>query len=268
MPKLRRVTTTAVPVLRELTIAQVTDISPRMRRLTLTGPQLAARVVDDVELPAFDSPGFDDHVKVFTPALGESRPVLPRQRADGLDWTTEGTRPIASDYTPRRVDLDALEVDLDFVRHGHGKAATWAESVHVGDPAWIAGPTVGQHLPHDVDWYAVAGDETALPAIGRLLAELGEGVRVEAVIEVADAAERQELASRADVSIRWLHRDGAEAGTGTALVDAVRDLAWHDGRVYAWMAGESSAARAVRTHWRTDRQVPRDCLDVSGYWRR
>lgn len=266
MPKLRRETTTHLAVLRELTVVAVEDVSPRMRRLGLSGPSLAAHVVDGVEVPAFTSPGFDDHVKVFVPLEGADRPVLPRQRADGLDWTTEGTRPIGKDYTPRRVSPE--RVDLDFVRHGHGLASTWAEQAGVGDPAWIAGPTVGQGPPYDVDWFAVAGDETALPAIGRLLEELPAGVRAEVVVEVADADEEQRLESAADVSVRWLHRDGAEPGTTTLLADAVTELPWHDGRVYAWMAGESTAARAVRTHWRSERAVPRDCLDVTGYWRR
>ncbi len=266
MPKLRRETTTHLAVLRELTVVAVEDVTPRMRRLGLSGPALAAHVVDGVEVPAFASPGFDDHVKVFVPLEGADRPVLPRQRTDGLDWTTEGTRPIGKDYTPRRVTPE--RVDLDFVRHGHGLASTWAERATIGDAAWIAGPTIGQGPPHDVDWFAVAGDETALPAIGRLLEELPSGVRAEVVIEVADAGEEQRLESGADVRVRWLHRDGAEPGTTTQLVDAVRALPWHDGRVYAWMAGESTAARAVRTYWRSERAVARDCLDVTGYWRR
>ncbi|MEH3034616.1 MAG: siderophore-interacting protein [Aeromicrobium erythreum] len=266
MPKLRRATTTHLAVLRELEVARVQEVTPRMRRLTLSGPALAAHTRDGVEVPAFTSPGFDDHVKVFVPLEGAERPVLPRQRADGLDWTTEGTRPIGKDYTPRRVDAAAGELDLDFVRHGHGLASTWAERARPGDLAWIAGPTVGQGPPHDVDWFAVAGDETALPAIGRLLEELPAGVRAEVVVEVADAGEEQDLTTRADVRVRWLHRDGAEPGTTTQLVDAVRELPWHDGQVYAWMAGESQAARAIRTHWRS--LVPRDCLDVTGYWRR
>lgn len=268
MPKLRRETTTHVPVLRALTVAGVRDLTPGMRRITLAGAELREREHDGVVLPALSSPGFDDHVKVFVPLHGAELPVLPHQRVDGLDWTTEGTRPTASDYTPRRIDLELGEIDLDFVRHGHGNAAGWAERATVGAPAWIAGPTIGQALPHDVDWFMVAGDETALPAIGRLLEELPAGVRVQALIEVADAGDEQPLPTQADAHVTWLHRDGAEAGTTTLLADAVRDAPWWEGEAYAWMAGESSAARAVRTFWRTERHVARDCLDVSGYWRR
>ena len=80
---------------------------------------------------------------------------------------------------------------------------------------------------------------------------------------------RQDLVTGQDVDVTWLHRGaGVEPGTTTLLADAVRALTWPAGDVYAWMAGESTAARDVRTHWRSDRRVPRDCLDVSGYWRR
>lgn len=268
MPRLRRETTTHLAVLRELEVLAVRDVTPALRRVTLGGPALAERTVDGVVLPAFATPGFDDHVKLFVPAEGADRPVLPRQRADGLDYTTEGVRPLGKDYTPRRFDPAAGELDLELVRHGHGRAAAWAEQVAVGDPAWIAGPTVGQAFPHDVDACVLAGDETALPAIARFLAELPAGLPAQVVVEVVDAAEEQALSDRPDVEVTWLHRGDAEPGTTTLLADAVRALAWPDGAVYAWMGGESQAAREIRTHWRTDRRVPRDCLDVSGYWRR
>ncbi|WP_370185683.1 siderophore-interacting protein [Aeromicrobium sp.] len=267
MPKLRRTTTTHVAVLRELEVVRVEDVTPGMRRLTLAGADLAERSLDGSTLPAFASPGFDDHVKVFVPAPDAERPVLPRQRPDGLDYTTEGVRPLGKDYTPRRVTSD--EVDLDFVRHGHGQAAGWAEQVRAGDLAWIAGPTVGQAFPHDVDAFVLAGDETALPAIGRFLEELPAGPPAQVVVEVSGPQDEQDLTVRDGVEVTWLHRPaGAEPGTTTLLLDAVRDLDWPAGQVYAWMAGESTAARDVRTHWRADRSVPRDCLDVSGYWRR
>ena len=85
MPKLRRVTTTHVAVLRELEVVRVDDVTPGMRRLTLAGAALAERELDGARLPAFTSPGFDDHVKVFVPAPGAERPVLPGQRADIRD---------------------------------------------------------------------------------------------------------------------------------------------------------------------------------------
>ncbi len=223
MPKLRRTTTTHVAVLRELEVVRVEDVTPGMRRLTLSGSDLAER---------------------------------------SLDGSTLG-----KDYTPRRVTPD--EVDLDFVRHGHGQAAGWAEQVRPGDLAWIAGPTVGQAFPHDVDAFVLAGDETALPAIGRFLEELPPGPPAQVVVEVSGPQDEQDLTVRDGVDVTWLHRPvGAEPGTTTLLLDAVRDLDWPAGQVYAWMAGESTAARDVRTHWRADRSVPRDCLDVSGYWRR
>jgi NADPH-dependent ferric siderophore reductase len=261
------VTTTHVAVLRELEVVRVDDVTPGMRRLTLAGAALAERELDGARLPAFTSPGFDDHVKVFVPAPGAERPVLPGQRPDGLDFTVEGVRPLGKDYTPRRVTPD--EIDLDFVRHGHGQAAAWAERVRPGDHAWIAGPTVGQAFPHDVDAFVVAGDETALPAIGRFLEERPADVPTRVVVEVAGPQDEQELRVDDAVDLTWLHRPaGAEPGTTTAILDAVRALDWPAGVVYAWMAGESTAARDVRTHWRADRAVPRDCLDVSGYWRR
>ncbi len=268
MPRLRRETTALPPVLRRLEVVAVRDLSPGMRRVTLGGPELAENDAHGFTVPALRTDGFDDHVKVFVPVPGQDVPLLPVQEPERLDYTATGLRPLAKDYTPRRLDLDALELDLDFVRHGDGHASGWVERVRAGDPAWIAGPAVTAGRPHGVDWFLLVGDETALPAIGRFLEELPEGTPAQVVVEVADVAHEQPLRHRPEVEVRWLHRDGAAPGTTDLLVDAVRDAPWWDGEAYVWASGESQAMRAIRSFLRAERPVPRDCLDVTGYWRR
>lgn len=267
MPRTRRAVTDLPPVVRELEVARVRDVTVGMRRLTLTGAGLGAGEVDGVAVPGFRTPGFDDHVKVLLPSPGQDRPVLPMQAEGRLDWTARGVRPIAKDYTPRRWDPETSELDLDFVHHSTGHAAGWVGVVEPGDPAWIVGPTTTASLPHGVDWLLVAGDETALPAIGRLLEELGPQQRVQVLVEVADADHEQDLTTRADVELTWLHRDGAAPGTTDLLPDAVRAAPWWDGEVFAWVSGESTMLRPIRQYLKTEHAVPRDCLDLTGYWR-
>ncbi|WP_297008082.1 siderophore-interacting protein [uncultured Corynebacterium sp.] len=62
---------------RTLTVKKVADVTPGMRRITLTGDQLAGYTVDGTDYPAFRSEGFDDPFKMFFPYPGESEPVLP-----------------------------------------------------------------------------------------------------------------------------------------------------------------------------------------------
>jgi NADPH-dependent ferric siderophore reductase len=107
----------------------------------------------------------------------------------------------------------------------------------------------------------LAGDETALPAIARLLDAWPGTIGADVVIEVASPPAVQDLPSHAGVTVQWVH--GADA-----WVQAVRDLPWPDVPTFCWVAGESGAVRQVRRHLADDRHVPRDCLDATGYWRR
>jgi len=269
MPRTRREQRTFPINVRRLTVSRVVDLSPGLRRITLTGEQLRAFVTDDgIEVPPLRNDGFDDHVKLIVAGPDQEAPVPPIQLHGHLNWDPPGGRPHAKDYTPRRWDPDAGELDLEFVRHGDGPAARWAEQVEIGDPVWIAGPKSSALLPTEVDWILAVGDETALPAIGRLLDDVPDGLAVRVLVEVPDERYEIALPQRRDCEVHWVHRGAAEAGTSEVLLQAVRELPWLDGQVYAWVAGEALTIKPIRAHLKNERSVPRDCLDVTGYWRR
>ncbi|MFT4217986.1 MAG: SIP domain-containing protein [Micropruina sp.] len=269
MPRTCREQRTFPINVRRLRVARIVDLSPGLRRITLTGEQLGAFSTEDgIAVPPLRSEGFDDHVKVIVAGPGQDAPVPPIQVPGHLNWAPPGGRPHAKDYTPRRWDPVAGELDLEFVRHGDGAAARWAETVAVGDPAWIAGPKSSALLPTGIDWLLVAGDETALPAIGRLLDEVPDDLPLRVLIEVPDARYEVPLPQRPLAVVQWVHRGAAAPGTSGVLADAVRNLAWLDGQVYAWVAGEASTIKPIRTHLKNDRLLPREQFEVTGYWRR
>src|SRR5690606_33605451 len=117
-----------------------------------------------------------------------------------------------------------------------------------GDRIHFYGPSASHALVHGADWLLVAGDETAIPAIARLLEELPDDAREQVFIEVAEDAHRLELRRLLQVEETWLVRDGAEAGTTGLLLDAVKNSAWWDGRAFAWFAGEHTVVRDLRRH--------------------
>lgn len=261
MARTRREAVAWPTILRELRVARVADVTASTRRVTLVGEQLGEFPVAGGTAAPFRSEGFDDHVKLLVPLEGTDRPPLPVQGPDRLEWGGAGGRPVAKDYTPRRFDPDAGELDLDFVLHEGGFAAGWARRTRPGDPAWIVGPTRSLLLPAGVDRILLAGDETALPAIARLLDAWPGGVEADVVIEVASPEGVQDLPDHGGVTVQWVH--GAPA-----WVQAVHDLPWADGTTFCWVAGEASAVRDVRRFLADQRGVPRDCLDATGYWRR
>ncbi|MBD5787428.1 siderophore-interacting protein [Cellulosimicrobium terreum] len=249
-------------VLRHVEVARVVDVTPRMRRLTLVGPELAAFEHDGLPMPAFAAPGFDDHVKLVFAADDDVASVLPVQRAHGIDWPVAANRQ-GRDYTPRRFDPVSGELDLDVVLHGDGPAAAWAASARPGSDVWFVGPKASTVWPDDVAWALLAGDETALPAIGRFLDERPVDVPVQVVVHVADDAARQDLALRDGDTVRWVVAPEGDRG---ALDDAVRALEWWPGTAYAWAAAESRALLPVRRYLGRERGLARSHVDVTGYW--
>ncbi|MEU4979124.1 siderophore-interacting protein [Streptomyces sp. NPDC021969] len=260
----RRAFTTHPLVLRRVTVRRVLDVTPRMRRVVLGGEQLGAFTRDGVDHPAFAAPGFDDHVKLILASDGDVRTALPAQLPHGIEWTPAENR-LTRDYTPRRVDPAAGEVDLDFVTHGDGPAAAWARTARVGDELWFVGPKSSLRLPERPDWILLAGDETALPAIGRFLDERPVDAPAHVLVTVADDAARQKLALREGDTVRWVL---AGPGDAAALEAAVRALPLPAGEGYAWAAAESRALLPVRRYLGRECGMPKERLNITGYWHR
>ncbi|WP_216586194.1 SIP domain-containing protein [Streptomyces brasiliscabiei] len=268
MPKTSRRLTVRPPTLREVEVVRTVDITPGMRRITLSGEQLRAfTTADGFVRPAFESPGFDDDLAFYFPYPGRRDPVLPVQGEARLT-VPKGPRPLSRAYTVRRWDPEAGELDVDFVKHGVGAGTTWAHRTRPGDRIHLSGPSTSKAFPTGADWLLVAGDDTALPAIGRLLDELPPDARAQVFIEIAEDAHRQELREPPGVDVTWLVRPDATTGTVSPLTEAVRGARWWSGQAFVWLAGEHKAVRDIRRHLVEDRGVPKEDIDFAGYWRR
>ena len=148
--------------MRLLQVREVSRLTPKMVRIVVSGEALAG----------FISAAHDDHVKLFFPQPGQDKPVLPTPTPNGPVYPEGAPRPAARDYTPRRYDAAANTLVVDFVLHGEGPATTWAAQARPGQFLGVGGPRGSFIVPDDFDWYLLAGDETAIPAIGRRLEEL------------------------------------------------------------------------------------------------
>ena len=235
---------------RKLEVLRVVDLTPRMRRITVGGALLAG----------FISLGSDDHVKLFFPQTAEELATLENlELSAGMK---SKTMPPMRDYTPRRYDLDTLELDIDFVLHGDGPAATWAAQARPGQWLYIGGPRGSMVVPDMFDSYLLIGDETALPAIARRLEELPANRRALVVVEVENAAEEQTLNSAASVDVIWVHRDGSNN-----LLEIVQGLSIPQGKLYAWVATETALSRKVRRVLLDTHGLNEEFVKAAGYWR-
>lgn len=169
-------------------------------------------------------------------------------------------------YTIRHLRRSPPEIDVDFTLHAGGPAATWVRRARPGDRLLLTGPRPDFEPAADVDVYLLAGDESALPAISSIVEFLPPGARARVVLEVADAAEEQQLKSPAEVAVRWLHREPAGARPGALLEAAVR-AEWPGGRVAAWVAAESGTVGRIRSHLRDERGLGTGRVAAVGYWK-
>lgn len=236
---------------RRLQVLRVVDLTPRMRRITLGGPELAG----------FVSLGSDDHVKLLFPQNAAEQAALDTLVLGA--GKNDGPMPAMRDYTPRRYDLAALELDIDFVLHGDGPASTWAEQAQPGQFLHIGGPRGSMIVPDMFDSYLLIGDETAIPAIARRLEGLAANRRALVVIEVENGAEQQKLESPAQVNVIWVLREGGKNN----LLTTVKQLQVPGGSLYAWVATESKVSRQIRRVLLDEHGLNEQFVKAVGYWK-
>jgi NADPH-dependent ferric siderophore reductase len=239
-------------------VLRTSRLTPHMIRVVLGGDGLAG----------FPAGAFTDHyVKLLFP---------PADAPYGVPYDVEQVRaefpaeqwPVTRTYTVRAWDDEAGELTVDFVWHGdEGLAGPWAAAARPGDRIQFFGPGGGYAPSPDADWHLLAGDESALPAIGAALERLPAGARALAFVEVTGPEEEQaDLVGGDGVELTWVHR--GNAAPGEALVAAVRAAALPEGTGHLFVHGEAAAVRDLRRHLREAHGLPREFTSISGYWRR
>ncbi|MDQ0349131.1 siderophore-interacting protein [Ancylobacter vacuolatus] len=245
-----------LPYFREMRVARTRQLTPLMRRVVLEG-----------DAAHFATGGL--HVRVLIPPTGRD-PVWPHAAPDGRTiWPTGADALTPRVYTVREVDLARCEIALDVMQHPGiaTPGADWSRQARAGDRVGLLGPG-GAGLP-PARWYLLAGDETALPAIARMVAALPANAEAVIRLEVADAREQQPLPSLARLDVQWLHRDGAAPGTGDQLERAVRALAFPRDveNVHVWAGCEQKTARALRRLITGERGLAKRRCAIAAYWR-
>jgi NADPH-dependent ferric siderophore reductase len=238
-----------------LTVTAVADVTPSVRRVVLTGTADAVA-------------GAGPTVNLLVPRVGDPAPRWPSVARDGrIVWPLGAHGVSLRSYTARRQDPAAGELEIDFVLHGDGPAAAWAAAAGPGALLGVAG--AGELGDRPAGWLLLAGDETSLPAISRILAAAPPTTSGVALVEVSGPQEEQPLVAPAGVAVRWLHRGTTPPGESTLLSDAVAALDRPAGNdVFAWVAAESGAVRTIRADLRGRWGLGRAQHHAIGYWRR
>lgn len=298
-----------------MTLARSQELTPSLRRFTFH--------CDDID--ELGDPGFDQRLKIILPPPADPTsptPTYPRTQwqwavdiLDQDDWVTilraqpEETRMTLRTYTVRAVRYDDQEIDIDMgVHHPYGPAGRWLLHAQPGDEIVVfarnrafVGDCGGQDflLPEITDAVLLGGDETAAPAIARILECLPDEARGVAVVEMPYNADLHYFPHHAGIELRLIGREGAPRNTtlieeikkaaaelhplGEAHevedIDVDHDTLWEVPRhrrggaalkrasLYTWLAGEAGAVKTLRHHLVSERGMDRRSVAFMGYWR-
>ncbi len=224
--------------LREVVVKDKTALSPNMNRIVLAGDDLA-------DFPAGMEGGY---IKL----------VFPQEDA---------AKPTVRSYSIRSFEQESREVTIDMVAHGDtGPAASWANHVEVGQGISINGPGACQPINPAADWFLLAGDMSALPAISVNLEALPADAKGYLVLEVISEQDKIELSVPEGMEVHWIINPEPESDN-SLLEDKVMNLPWLEGTPATWVAGEFSASRALRQYFRKEKAIPKEFMYVSCYWK-
>lgn len=241
---------------REISVLSSRRLSPHMQRVRFCGRALGR----------FAHGGF--HVRLLLPPAGRQA-VWPTMGPDGLIvWPSGEDALTIRVYTIRALDVAEGWLDIDFVLHPGAEtpAASFAQNARAGDIIGMIGPGGGD-VP-EASNLLLLGDDTALPAIGRMLEELAPSVRAEAFIEVDGPQDRVTLAAGENIAVHWLYRHGREAGRAGLLPEALRERGRGADDLFVWAGCEFADFRDIRRIVRKEWALSRNRHLVTAYWRR
>ena len=298
-------------IIAEVTVTRAERISPSFVRVELAGPELAEFGVD--------GPLHDQRIKLIFPnAAGGLASFAGADETWFATWLeipedrrghvrTYSVRDVVGSGTDTRVVVDLV---LHLADGATGPGSTWAATASPGDRVVLVGPRRGEAFggiefdPGTARSLLLAADETAVPAVCRILADLPRTAVGTAFLEVPTAGDTFVVPAPPGMRVVWLPRSGAEHGEPlvaavrrhvglaptVALVDetAVDPDLWEtptysssgeelDGTVtvghdvsglYAWIAGESRMVTTLRRCLVNEVEMDRRQVAFMGYWRR
>lgn len=242
----------------ELTVSRKTYLTPHYIRIYLTGAQV----------PAIGNTTIGVNNKILIPPKGLNKIYFPEFDYDSNQWKPQSseTRPIVRTYTHRGIDLDKNEIWIDFAVHGdEGPASAWAIAAKEGDVLGILMKDGKTELYAKANHYILAGDATAIPVLGAILADLPATAKGVCVIEVHGKEDEQLLFSKADIDFIWLHNENPANGSQLAETIKVQKLP-EDSR-FGYVAAEFSSVKEIRNYLRKEKGWLQSELYAYSYWK-
>ncbi|WP_375691061.1 siderophore-interacting protein [Pseudooceanicola sp. LIPI14-2-Ac024] len=227
------------------TVLEVRRVSANFLRIELACDGIAALSVGGM------------HFSLLIPPAGRT-PRWPELNDKGRTvWPKEADVLHRAPYTFVTLDAAAGRFSFDVYEHAGGGTTLWARAAMPGAQVGIMGPGGGDLPPGD--HLVMAGDETALPAIRRILALSPADRRGHVFVELGDPADICEMPRPAGMALTWVTR-----GQGATLWDHL-EAAPLEPDTFVWVAAEQALGRRAKAHFRT-RGVTAARSYLTGYW--
>ncbi|WP_053118970.1 siderophore-interacting protein [Pseudomonas sp. P1.31] len=284
----------------DVTLQRKTQLSPHMMRITLAHPSVndMATWAPDQRVKLFFPAADGSPARL---AQGEGwyarfKAMIVDRRPAMRTYTIRHLRAEQGE-----VDIDFV------LHGETGPASRWALRAQPGDSMQILAPDrrfsandaggFEWKPPQVLNQVLLVADGTALPAamgILDLLAAKAAPPQTQAFFEVDSAQDMLPVPDWPGLTVQWLIREKTTAGTlmveavktaitpintstvGQAVeladVDIDKEILWEIAETaaegfYGWIAGESAAVMSLRRYLIKDCGIPRESLNLMGYWR-
>lgn len=239
---------------------QKSQSKPKPKKATVIKTEKTSANMQRVTLYADEFADFPEHCEGSYIKL-----LFNAQGSTDLSTLAEGERPVMRTYTIAEFSRSECTIDVDFVRHetsdsGCGFAARWAMNTVVGDSIYVGGPGLILEINSDADWFFAVADMTALPALSAKIRNLPKDAKGYAVIKVIEPDDIRTIDAPENIQVLWLLG-------GESLIEKVKVLPWLSGKVSAWVACEFDEMRALRGYFRNEKEVEKDYIYISSYWK-
>lgn len=284
----------------DVTLQRKTQLSPHMMRITLAHPSVndMATWAPDQRVKLFFPAADGSPARL---AQGEGwyarfKAMIADRRPAMRTYTIRHLRAEQGE-----VDIDFV------LHGETGPASRWALRAQPGDSMQILAPDrrfsandaggFEWKPPQTLNQVLLVADGTALPAamgILDVLAAKAAPPQTQAFFEVDSAQDMLPVPDWPGLTVEWLIREKTTAGTlmveavqkavppintstvGQAVelaeVDIDKEILWEIAETaaegfYGWIAGESAAVMSLRRYLIKDCGIPRESLNLMGYWR-
>lgn len=179
------------------------------------------------------------HFRFVLPQPFDASPEWPQLKENGsINWPKgdkELHRPV---YTIAGIDCETRQIEVDIFRHEGGRMTTWAQNAMPGDRVGLIGPGGGGAL--SASNVLLGGDETAFPAIARIVEALPSNATGSVILLNRSGAFDYPMPRHSGLTLKWLNAQDAP------LWEAILDVYSRFDHPYIWFAADAEQVKKLR----------------------